>query len=477
MTIKEIERLTGMPRANIRFYEEKGLLQPVRRENGYREYSQTEVDTLKRISLLRMLEVPLEEIKALQQGQKTLDDTLRVRLADWERRQAQAAYAQAVCRAMQENRESYATLDAERYLHGLPGERALPQPPQEDCLPYPYYAMRRFCARALDMALYQLLWWAVLTLGFGVNLAGRGGWELLDTVVVLLLNVALEPYFLHFLGTTPGKWLFGLRLETEEGERPGLAEARERTRMVLWRGLGLMLPGYRLVRLWKGLQACMECEKTSWDEESMLVYTIRDTACWRYAGAAAALTGIFLIEVLCQYQAALPPHRGEVTVAEFADNYNCMLDYYGNVGSLRLNEAAQWVEADDSIVIRFGGAGSAPDWQFETDENGFIQGISFEVIFDTPPEEMISGIKTTALYAALAYIGAQSHQNIWDSIPQQIARQIHEGEILTEAEFTLLGVHAVYQVEQRGYLESGAGFLFADGSADPYLHVAFSLHK
>ena len=40
MTIKEIENLSGMTRANIRFYETEGLLRPARNSNGYRNYSE-----------------------------------------------------------------------------------------------------------------------------------------------------------------------------------------------------------------------------------------------------------------------------------------------------------------------------------------------------------------------------------------------------------------------------------------------------
>ena len=36
MTIKEIEQLSKMTRANIRFYEVQGLISPRRNENGYR---------------------------------------------------------------------------------------------------------------------------------------------------------------------------------------------------------------------------------------------------------------------------------------------------------------------------------------------------------------------------------------------------------------------------------------------------------
>ncbi|MFA6783241.1 MAG: MerR family DNA-binding transcriptional regulator, partial [Sedimentibacter sp.] len=40
MLIKEIENLSGMERANIRFYEREGLITPKRLDNGYRDYSE-----------------------------------------------------------------------------------------------------------------------------------------------------------------------------------------------------------------------------------------------------------------------------------------------------------------------------------------------------------------------------------------------------------------------------------------------------
>ena len=45
MTIKELEARTGMVRANIRYYEEEGLLAPRRLDNGYRDYSEEDVRT------------------------------------------------------------------------------------------------------------------------------------------------------------------------------------------------------------------------------------------------------------------------------------------------------------------------------------------------------------------------------------------------------------------------------------------------
>lgn len=42
--IKEAEEQTGISRANIRYYEKMGLLQPKRNEkNGYREYTPEDI--------------------------------------------------------------------------------------------------------------------------------------------------------------------------------------------------------------------------------------------------------------------------------------------------------------------------------------------------------------------------------------------------------------------------------------------------
>ena len=77
MTIKEIESLCGMTRANVRFYESEGLLVPSRNEKGYRDYSEKDAEVLKRIKLLRTLHISLEEIKALHTGDHELLEVLQ----------------------------------------------------------------------------------------------------------------------------------------------------------------------------------------------------------------------------------------------------------------------------------------------------------------------------------------------------------------------------------------------------------------
>lgn len=73
MTIKQAQQLSGVSADNIRFYEKQGLLHPRRNQaNDYREYGDEDIHTLKLIRALRMLDMPLEEVRAVLSGNLSL---------------------------------------------------------------------------------------------------------------------------------------------------------------------------------------------------------------------------------------------------------------------------------------------------------------------------------------------------------------------------------------------------------------------
>ena len=85
MTISEAARALGITRRAIKLYEEQGLLSPVaRRENGYRDYTEDDLDTLRRIQLYRKLGVGLADIRRILtgQGEGILADVLERRRAE-----------------------------------------------------------------------------------------------------------------------------------------------------------------------------------------------------------------------------------------------------------------------------------------------------------------------------------------------------------------------------------------------------------
>lgn len=52
MRIGELARRTGVSERALRYYEEKGLLRPVRRPSGYREYGAADIRTVRNIRTL-----------------------------------------------------------------------------------------------------------------------------------------------------------------------------------------------------------------------------------------------------------------------------------------------------------------------------------------------------------------------------------------------------------------------------------------
>lgn len=66
MLINELAKLSGVSKRALRYYDEIGLLTPSdTRDNGYRQYSVTDIDRLQQILFYRELDFKLEEIKRI----------------------------------------------------------------------------------------------------------------------------------------------------------------------------------------------------------------------------------------------------------------------------------------------------------------------------------------------------------------------------------------------------------------------------
>jgi MerR family copper efflux transcriptional regulator len=65
MKISEASRLSGLPSKTIRYYESIGLFSSQRAENGYREYSQQDVNNMNFLHRSRELGFSLDECRDL----------------------------------------------------------------------------------------------------------------------------------------------------------------------------------------------------------------------------------------------------------------------------------------------------------------------------------------------------------------------------------------------------------------------------
>lgn len=117
MKINEVESLAGIAKKNIRFYEEQGLISPRRNpENGYRDYGEEDVLVLRRIRLLRKLDVPIDEIRLMLSGSHTVGDGMRRHLISLERQQRNLQQAMELCQELAYQDIPISQLDTESLL-------------------------------------------------------------------------------------------------------------------------------------------------------------------------------------------------------------------------------------------------------------------------------------------------------------------------------------------------------------------------
>lgn len=69
LTIHQFSRITAIPESTLRYYDAQGILRPRKRgENGYRLYDADQVLPAKFLYSLRLASVPMEDVRAYQQG-------------------------------------------------------------------------------------------------------------------------------------------------------------------------------------------------------------------------------------------------------------------------------------------------------------------------------------------------------------------------------------------------------------------------
>lgn len=319
VTIAELEARSGMTRANIRFYESEGFLSPARRENGYRDYSEADLEQLLRLKLLRALDLPLSEIRELQRGELGLAAAMERHAGRLALERRGLVSSEAVCRDIMLSGEDFESLDVQRWLGELETGAVLPE---EDAEPKLICPWRRYFARTLDYLLCEQLLLTPIMLIFRPNVELSGiGVSVALTVGAIALMLLLEPLCLHYFGTTPGKALLGLYVERPDGGRLSLGEAARRTFDVLTYGLGFHVPILSLVLLIRSWLRHRDGRPLRWEEGSEL--RLRRKHLRLLTAAYILLAGLAVFAGLVNEELSqMPKNRGDISAAEFCENYN-----------------------------------------------------------------------------------------------------------------------------------------------------------
>lgn len=112
MKIKDVEKQVGISKANIRFYEEEGLIHPARnQENNYREYSEADVEQLQEIKKLRLIGIPVQEIKEIYEDRLTLQEALSRRLDEIEKEERTLKETKLTCQKALKSKIDITSID------------------------------------------------------------------------------------------------------------------------------------------------------------------------------------------------------------------------------------------------------------------------------------------------------------------------------------------------------------------------------
>lgn len=121
MTIKEVEEQTGLTRSNIRFYEKEKLIEPSRNDkNGYRNYSEKDVENIKKIAYLRTLEISIEDIRNIISDKVSLTEIVKKQTTTIKTQIEGLNQAKTMCeRMLASGNISFDELQVEKYVADL----------------------------------------------------------------------------------------------------------------------------------------------------------------------------------------------------------------------------------------------------------------------------------------------------------------------------------------------------------------------
>ena len=482
MTIKELEQRVEMPRTNIRFYEQEGLLTPARHPNGYRDYSEEDVETLEKIRLLRRLRLDLDTIRSIQAGETALPQALADQLEQLAADRSALTGAMEVCARLSQSGSDYPSLRARPWLEELDRAPASEQflPPEDRLPPPPGHPWQRFFARSLDLSLYSLPISAIELLVFRIPFRrlGEFPFSLLNLYLELALMLLLEPLFLHFWGTTPGKAAFGITLRNAQGGKLPLYWARLRTWEVFSKGMGFGIPFYSLWRQDQCWRAVRSGDRADWEwgqNGRLDRLTIPGSLPHALSGGLCGAL-LFLLSFLLFRQSFLPPNRGGLTPEQFIENYNFYVDALG-LQTFELDSSGRPVSSPYTI------RDPAPQdgrWTFSQGEDGTITQATCSADYT---DHYINFSLAPQYVGLLAYAGAQAESSCfnfsvkgwYDFLAAQEPdcdasfRQVHVSRRLSIPDFEF-----IWYVDHQGIISSA--YSTPDGSDKP-IHWTFSLTK
>lgn len=328
--------------------------------------------------------------------------------------------------------------------------------PENDIPATPNISWRRLLARLFDLYVYQFIVTAFLRLVLNVNTSIEIGWKLVEIPLPIILMYFVEPVLLCIMGTTFGKWIFGIRVQNKEGRKLSYDAAKRRAFRVFFYGMGAYFTPTMLWRLWVSYVDSKERKLLPWEDES--VYCVRDRKKRRFAVFVVCLVVLALLDTWTLLQVTVPKHRGSLTTAEFCDNYNHLSQYLNLTPEMKLDSTGTWIDNDGIVTMSADGKVLTYPQFYFVEENGVLVEVGFT--YDSSKDTFVwaDSVKEQMIGAVLAYTGAQKEISLLSDDRNEMVSYINE-HIYDNFELTKAGIKMTYINEYEGYVENN-GMMF-----------------
>ena len=174
------------------------------------------------------------------------------------------------------------------------------------------------------------------------------------------------------------------------------------------------------------------------------------------------------------------PNKGDLTVAQFAENFNHYADYYETEDGFRLDENGRWTvqvtPAGDTIAM--GERWRRNDFLYTESFGGKVQSVRFTQEWVDDSERWIPTFQNMMNVSVFAFVQAQDPTPLTSDEVQEITRAI--ARIPFESfDFTAHGVRITFDITHSGYFVAEAsGLMTPDPSAEStYCKVDFTIAK
>ena len=186
--------------------------------------------------------------------------------------------------------------------HSYVGQSASPVDQSKTFLGGQHHPWRRLFARTVDTCTAGFALFLLLIFTFGVMMPNQAAGfakaienPIIAGVVLYLIWLPAEALFLSMFGTTPAKWLFGIRVAQPSGDLLSFSEALNRSFLVFVQGAGLGIP---LVALFTQLFAYRRLTTTGttlWDASANAVVLHKKWGVFRALVCTAAVLVVLVL--------------------------------------------------------------------------------------------------------------------------------------------------------------------------------------